>query len=56
MLNDPIVPAHDEKSAVIDLPALESVALKRLIAEVWQGGEGPFDTTLYNRTYHRHNR
>ena len=34
-----------------------SVALGRLIAEVQRGGTGgSHDTTLYNRTYHRHNR
>ena len=36
---------------------LDSVALQRLIEEVRQAENGNnADTTLYNRTYHRHNR
>lgn len=57
MRNDPIVPPTERQAAAIDVPPLDSVALQRLIAEVRQSdGEGPFDTTLYNRSYHRHNR
>ena len=57
MRNDPIAPPHDRQAAAIDLPCVDSVALQRLIAEVRQSdGEGPFDATLYNRSYHRHNR
>ncbi len=57
MRNDPIAPPHDRQIAEVDLLRVDSVALQRLIAEVRQSdGEGPFDTTLYNRSYHRHNR
>lgn len=57
MRNDPSAFPRTESAAVIDLPPVDSVALQRLIAEVRQQDcEGPFDTTLYNRTYHRHNR
>jgi hypothetical protein len=56
MRNDPIATAKNERAITIDLP-IDSVALQRLIAEVRQENlEEPFDTTLYNRTYHRHNR
>jgi hypothetical protein len=56
MLNDPIMPP-EEPAASIDLASIDSVALKRLITEVrQQDGDGRFDTTLYNRAYHRHNR
>ena len=57
MRNEPIAASHEESDCAIDLPPVDSVALQRLIAEVRQREpEGPFDTTLYNRTYHRHNR
>ena len=45
----------DEKNALlIDLSKIESVALRRLIEEVQNNGAGT--RTLYDRTYHRHNR
>jgi hypothetical protein len=57
MLDEPIATPEAGQSAAIDLPRVDSVALQRLIAEVRQSdGEAPFDTTLYNRSYHRHNR
>ena len=57
MRNVPVAPPQDRPAAPIDLSHLDSVALQRLIAEVRQAErEGPFDTTLYNRSYHRHNR
>jgi hypothetical protein len=57
MLDDPIATPEARQAAAIDLPPVDSVALQRLIAEVRQSDrEGPFDTTLYNRSYHRHNR
>lgn len=57
MLDDPIATSEARQAAAIDLPRVDSVALQRLIAEVRQSdGEGPFDMTLYNRSYHRHNR
>lgn len=57
MRNDPNPFPLTEPSAAIDLPPVDSVALQRLIAEVrQQDRQEPFDTTLYNRTYHRHNR
>lgn len=57
MLDDPIATPEARQVAAIDLTGIDSVALQRLIAEVRQSnGEGPFDTTLYNRSYHRHNR
>jgi len=56
MRNDPVALPH-ETGNPIDLNPVDSVALQRLIAEVRQHAiEGPFDATLYNRTYHRHNR
>lgn len=57
MRNETIAQPLDARSPSIDLPAVDSVALQRLIAEVRQSeSDGPFDTTLYNRSYHRHNR
>ena len=57
MRNEPIDRSHQIEASVIDLPIADSVALSRLIAEVEHRGElSPLDTTLYNRTYHRHNR
>lgn len=57
MRNEPIATPHDERSNRMDLPPIDSVALQRLIEEVrQQDSGGPFDTSLYNRTYHRHNR
>ncbi|AEH89912.1 YhhA family cyclophane-containing RiPP [Mesorhizobium opportunistum] len=56
MRRDPIAPP-EQKPPEIDLALVDSVALQRLIAEVRQKDlEGPLDVTLYNRTYHRHNR
>ena len=56
MREQPISPPLGAKPDV-DLPRPDSVALQRLIAEVRQAELiGPLDTTLYNRTYHRHNR
>jgi hypothetical protein len=41
----------------LDLDAVDSVALRRLIEEVRNtGGPATADQTAYNRTYHRHNR
>jgi hypothetical protein len=57
MRNDPIDTLRDPRRQAIDLELSDSVALKRLIAEVRQHEhDGPLDVTLYNRTYHRHNR
>lgn len=57
MRNETIPQAPEAGSPAIDLPAVDSVALRRLIAEVRQSErQGPFDATLYNRSYHRHNR
>lgn len=57
MRNDPIDTLRDPRRQAIDLELSDSVALKRLIAEVRQHDhDGPLDVTLYNRTYHRHNR
>ena len=42
---------------VVDLNAGDSVALKRLIAEVRnEGTPATGQSTAYNRTYNRHNR
>ncbi len=57
MRNEPILTPHDTAAPALDLPLTDSVALQRLIAEVRQrDADGIADTTLYNRTYHRHNR
>lgn len=57
MRNDPIDATRDTYRQPLDLQLSDSVALKRLIAEVQQQEhDGPLDATLYNRTYHRHNR
>jgi len=57
MRNDPIDTIRDARRQAIDLELSDSIALKRLIAEVrQQDHDGPLDVTLYNRTYHRHNR
>jgi len=57
MLNEKIALSVDAEGPSIDLLAVDSVALQRLIAEVRQSESyGAFDTTLYNRSYHRHNR
>ena len=57
MRNDPIDTIREVRRQAIDLDLSDSVALKRLIDEVRQQGHaGPLDVTLYNRTYHRHNR
>ncbi|MCV0383746.1 MAG: hypothetical protein K5799_09855 [Erythrobacter sp.] len=57
MRNEPISLFHDAAASARDLPLTDSVALQRLIAEVRQcDASGIADTTLYNRTYHRHNR
>jgi len=54
MRNDPISGPDQAGFRSPDLPPLESVALRRLVEEVRAGD--PFGATLYNRTYHRHNR
>ena len=47
----------DGRPAAIDLPLADSAALRRLVLEVEQQRAGGLaDLTLYNRTYHRHNR
>lgn len=47
----------DARPTAIDLPLADSAALRRLVLEVEQERAGGFaDLTLYNRTYHRHNR
>ncbi|WP_352624751.1 YhhA family cyclophane-containing RiPP [Mesorhizobium sp. M0578] len=57
MRSNRIVSPEDQSASSIDLPLVDSVALQRLIAEVrQQDRELEPDTTLYNRTYHRHNR
>lgn len=50
-------PTPPGRPADIDLPLADSAALRRLVLEVEQGRAGGIaDLTLYNRTYHRHNR
>jgi len=57
MQNDLIEINPEIRRQAIDLELNDSVALKRLIAEVQQKDHiGLLDVTLYNRTYHRHNR
>ncbi|BAI98032.1 hypothetical protein Sj15T_24310 [Sphingobium sp. TA15] len=57
MHNESIPTPRDAVIPARDLPLTDSVALQRLIAEVRQrDASGIADTTLYNRTYHRHNR
>ena len=57
MRNQPILTHRDAVAPARDLPLTDSVALQRLIAEVRQRDADEIaDTTLYNRTYHRHNR
>lgn len=57
MKNDNVTTPKPDCANTVDLPPLDSVALQRLIAEVrQQEGASPLDLTLYNRTYHRHNR
>lgn len=51
------VPAKMIERKVVDLNAGDSVALKRLIAEVRnEGTPATGQSTAYNRTYNRHNR
>lgn len=50
-------PARNAATDDLDIEAIDSVALRRLIEEVRNnGGPASTDTTAYNRTYHRHNR
>jgi hypothetical protein len=57
MTNDPVPAPQPAGSNDLDLPLVDSVALRRLIEEVRQREAGdPAGATLYNRTYHRHNR
>jgi hypothetical protein len=50
-------PAMQKATDDLDLDAVDSVALRRLIEEVRNtGGPGSVDGAVYNRTYHRHNR
>jgi len=57
MCNEPENCPPETPETAIDLPIVDSVALQRLIAEVRQSDSRvPIDATLYNRTYHRHNR
>lgn len=57
MRNETIPRIPEAGSPTIDLPSVDSVALRRLIAEVRQSdGQAAIDATLYNRSYHRHNR
>jgi hypothetical protein len=50
-------PANQTATEDLDLDTVDSVALRRLIEEVRNtGGPGTPDATVYNRTYHRHNR
>jgi hypothetical protein len=54
-----ITPAPVRQTATddLDLDAVDSVALRRLIEEVRNTGDPlTTDGTAYNRTYHRHNR
>lgn len=47
----------DGRPTAIDLSLADSAALRRLVLEVEQQRAGGLaDLTLYNRTYHRHNR
>ncbi len=56
MHNESISTHRDAVKPARELPLTDSVALRRLIAEVRQRDAGGIaDTTLYNRTYHRHN-
>ncbi len=41
---------------VIDVNAIDSAALARLVEEVRNPGDQAVHATAYNRTYHRHNR
>jgi hypothetical protein len=57
MRNDPVAAPRPSDPKELDLSLVDSVALRRLIEEVRrQKADDPVDTTLYNRTYHRHNR
>jgi hypothetical protein len=50
-------PASETATDDLDLDAVDSVAIRRLIEEVRNtGGPAPGEQTTYNRTYHRHNR
>lgn len=52
-----VCPSPGTPSLDLDLSMVESVALRRLIEEVREVArpDSP-EATLYNRTYHRHNR
>jgi hypothetical protein len=57
MPDDPIVAPQPARPTGLDLPLVDSVALQRLIEEVRHQEAGELlGATLYNRTYHRHNR
>ncbi len=58
MQTHPVISSRDAALArPAALPQAGSVALQRLIEEVRQPqGDVLCDVTLYNRTYHRHNR
>ena len=48
---------HEIEDLDVKLEKISSVALRRIIEEVRNNGKGqPVASTIYNRTYHRHNR
>jgi hypothetical protein len=50
-------PAREAPTHDLDLDVVDSVAIRRLIEEVRNtGGPATAEATVYNRTYHRHNR
>jgi hypothetical protein len=50
-------PAREAATDDLDLKVVDSVAIRRLIEEVRNtGGTATVEATVYNRTYHRHNR
>jgi len=51
----PITRSEDIRPLTVE--KIDSVALARVIEEVRNEGAGPLGSpTIYNRTYHRHNR
>ena len=48
---------HKTEDLDLKLESISSVALRRIIEEVRNNGKDqPIGSTVYNRTYHRHNR
>lgn len=57
MRNPAVCPPPGTPSLDLDLSMVESVALRRLMEEVREVARPDnLQATLYNRTYHRHNR